>query len=111
LRARACHEIRPQLGFHDEPHARLEVREERAHRERHVIRQPCLDDTIAEQRAAGRATGRRHVRHQHGRLGMRAAKPVDEWRGGACLAERNACMETGCAPRRGKAIALAMRSR
>ncbi len=82
-------EIGPQFGFHEKPDARIEMREESPYGERRVVRQPCLQHAVAEERAPGFAAGRRHVRQQHGRIWMRAAQPQDEWRRGAGFAERD----------------------
>ena len=63
--------------------------EEPPHGERRVVGQPRLQHAVAEERASGGASGRRHVCQQQSGVGVRAAQPLDQRRRSACLAERD----------------------
>ncbi len=82
-------DVRPQLGFQYQARTWLPVREESTYRERHIVRQPGLNDAIADQRTAGSTTGCRHVREQDRGIGKRALDPLDKRACSSRLAERN----------------------
>ena len=84
------------------------MREESPHGERRVVGQPRLQHAVAEERAPGVAAGRRHVRQQQGRVGMRAAQPHDERRRGAGFAERNGVHPEDPRRRRGPVSTVAL---
>ena len=78
----------PEIGFEDVPMSPV-MREETAHREAHVVRQPCALDTIAEELFAGCAARGRHVGDEDAMPGMALAQRLDERCRGARLAHGN----------------------
>ncbi len=65
------------------------MREEAAHGEAMVVRQPRALDAIAEKLAPGVPPGGRHVREQDAVAGIAPRERVDEGRGGARLGDGN----------------------
>ena len=64
------HEIRPDLGLHQDADARFECREEFAHGRRRVPRLPDLDVAALQQRSAFCPPGRRAMREQQAHAGL-----------------------------------------
>ena len=82
-------QVRPQLGLEDESGGRPEVLVERIHGKRHVIRQPCLDHVIAEQRLSRFAARGGHVGEQECSARVCGLKPLHQRCRRARLADRH----------------------
>ncbi len=88
-RASERDEVRPELRLEQHADRRIEVGEERANGERHVVRQPRLHDAIAVRGARSRAAGRRHVGDENRRRRMRGCDAIDQRRRRARFTERH----------------------
>jgi len=86
------HHVRPHFGFHQDAEARREMPQKTRDHPAGVVRQITLHDARAmpaEQRAAGGAPGRRHVREQHRVRRIRVQQRVEQRLGRARLADRD----------------------
>ena len=83
------HQVRPELGFHDDADGRPEMPQEASHGKRVVVGQVGALDAVAEQRFGSAAAGRRHVREQDAMARIARLERGDDRRSGARLADRD----------------------
>ena len=83
------HQIRPDLGFHDDAHDRPEVLEEAPHGKGVVVGQVGAQHAVAERVRRSLAAGRRHVREQNPVARVACLQCGHQRQRGARLADRD----------------------